>query len=316
VSGHSKEYIDVTKRAGRLGDSAIKIVYSGCNADTTFYSNSFNVRDCYQEGRYQIDRYQEGIYREGYQRGTCGEKYLSAYRCFGRVREQAYQLEDCSLRWKPLEYCDGECSNGVCIPKMTVTPVYYIYPSSVACPSCSGQTQPNYGAQLTYGKALISLEKEYEFEACKISSFSFDIINTGSFENTYTIQATGAASSWMYLPKSISVAGQGKESVQAYAKVPCDAKDSNEFTITASSTAAGAQPEVADSTITVKAEQGATFGQTLFTTPTGIEFWIGLLLLLLVLAIVLLFFFAKRFGLANLMPRRRKNEGRCSAESF
>lgn len=297
VSGHGKEYIDVTKRANELGDYVIKVVYSGCNADSTdptIYSSSFNVADCYHKGVYH--------------RGRCEEKYLSAFRCFGRFRQQAYQLEDCSLRWKPLEYCEGECSNGMCIPRMTVTPVYYI------CPSCA--IQPTYKASATYGKALLSLEREYEFKACEISSFNFDLINTGNLENTYTIQLAGAASGWLYMPKSIALAGQEKKSVQAYVKVPCDAKGSNEFTISASSVAAGVQTELVDSLIAVKDESGAAFGQTIFTTPTGLEFWVGLLLILLLLAIVLLFFFAKRFGLTGLLPRRRKCRGRCSAESF
>lgn len=292
IGGHDSRSFTCTVTAREACDHKIKVDYYSCDntyADPTVYSGTFKVFDRYYSSGYYSGYYSSGYYG-GYYSG-CTQQYLNNYDCFGNWRRQQYQSYDCSLTWKSIEYCGSNgCSAGSCSYSSTTTS----YTTTTTIP--------------TGGSPLVSVKEDYSVNRCEINSFSFDVMNVGPSQATFSITKSGSAADWIRTDSTITLDKNEKRTVTGYASVPCDAKGEYDFTITVS----GATSSSATSYLKINEPTGFTGWAIAF--PTVPVEWIILLLVILFLIVLLLIIW--------LLLRSRRGCGRrlfrrgCGAESF
>jgi hypothetical protein len=306
IGAGDRQVLECTKRMDDygydIGNKYVKVIWSGCGNGPASYSSTFYLGDC------------EG----GAGSGTCAEKTLNSYRCFGPYRQQEYQLSDCSTRWKNVEYCTGTCSNGRCFPgggTLTTATTTTVVPGSGS--SCGKYPLPS------CGKPLIVLNGQYEAKAGEIKDLQFDIINSGETDAKFGLQFTGAASSWLFLPSSVNIGAGEKETVKGYVKVPFNATGSASFKVVAFTPA---ETDSSDSLVRITGVADRAYsgnatsqGKPIFGGPifsgdlSSALFW--LVILLILVALILLFFYltrwSGRFWLSPIGGSSSKGSGRC-----
>jgi hypothetical protein len=126
----------------------------------------------------------------------CREGYMSEMRCFGPYTQRKYMYSDCSEQWKLVDYCANGCLDGSCMPAASTTTTSTV-PTQMSRP-------------------LFALEPTYEITACKVSNFTFNVVNLGP-KRDFSFVVEGDGKDLVYVPSSLSLeAGEGK-AVSAYA---------------------------------------------------------------------------------------------------
>lgn len=167
------------------GDYKIKLELLACGDLIQETSNLFKVR--------------EGV---GVGDGVCQEKFLDSYRCFGNVRQIAFQNRDCSIEYSDAEYCPFGCSDGVCSD----------------APS---------GAFRIGGKPEIRASSEYDVQTCEVpTTISFDLKNSGDTD-IFEIGFSGDAARWAAVEGKVEVRKGETKTIDALFSIPCDAEEGN-----------------------------------------------------------------------------------------
>lgn len=98
-SGETKE-ITCKAKTTETCMHKIKVVYSGCNGDTTVYSNNFEVKQA-----------------------KCQEVFTNEFMCVNDWLMRKYQLGDCTFQWKQYMSCPYGCDTDRCLDVSEVNPI-------------------------------------------------------------------------------------------------------------------------------------------------------------------------------------------------
>lgn len=167
----------------QTGDYKIKLELLACGDLIEETSDLFKVR--------------EGV---GVTGGVCQEKFLDSYRCFGNVRQIAFQNRDCSIEYSDVEYCPFSCSDGVCSEA----------PADVF---------------RVGGRPEIRANTEYTVQTCEVpSTISFELKNTGDTD-IFGIGLSGDAAEWTTVQNKIEIKKGETKTVSAAVLIPCEVEE-------------------------------------------------------------------------------------------
>ena len=131
---------------------------------------------------------------------NCEEGYTTEVRCFGPYVQKKYVRSDCTEDWKIVQYCESGCIAGSCLP--------------VVKNEQKGTVKQKTEEYKEVNKPLFVLDSVYEIKPCKVSNFSFTVVNLGP-KREFKFMVTGAKE-LIYVPHSLMLE-PGENTILAYA---------------------------------------------------------------------------------------------------